>query len=76
MRNSISFSNVAARIIGNCVNLFLLLYITFSSIKFKNALLEKMTTVKIGSLQQATMVVGVVALATDADNGISSDSQV
>ena len=35
-----------------------------------------MTTVKIGSLQQATMVVGVVALATDADNGISSDSQV
>lgn len=35
-----------------------------------------MTTVKIGSLQQATMVVGVVALATDSDNGISSDSQV
>ncbi|CAH3172071.1 unnamed protein product, partial [Porites evermanni] len=49
--------------------------VTFSSIKFKNALLQKMTTVKIGSLQQATMVVGVVALATDSDNGISSDSQ-
>lgn len=64
------------QIIGKCVNLFLKLYTAFSPIKFKNALLEKMTTVKIGSLQQATMVVGVVALATDSDNGISSDSQV
>ena len=52
------------------------LYMAVSFIKFKNTLLDKMTTIQIGSLQQATMVVGVVALATDSDNGISSDSQV
>ena len=52
------------------------LYMAVSFIKFKNALLDKMMTIQIDSLQQATMVVGVVALATDSNNGISSDSQV
>ena len=52
------------------------LYMAVSFINFKNALLDKMMTIQIDSLQQATMVVGVVALATDSNNGISSDSQV
>ena len=35
-----------------------------------------MENVQVGSMQQATLVVGVIALATDNDKGISDDSQV
>jgi len=35
-----------------------------------------MENVQIGSVEQATLVVGVLAMATDDDNGISGDSQV
>ena len=35
-----------------------------------------MENVQVGSMQQATLVVGVIALATDSDKGISDDSQV
>ena len=35
-----------------------------------------MENIKVGSVEQATMVVGVLAMATDNDDGISGDSQV
>ena len=35
-----------------------------------------MENVQIGSVEQATLVVGVLAMATEDDNGISGDSQV
>lgn len=35
-----------------------------------------MENVQVGSVEQATLVVGVLAMATDNDNGISGDSQV
>lgn len=35
-----------------------------------------MENIQVGSVEQATLVVGVLAMATDNDNGISGDSQV
>ena len=35
-----------------------------------------MENVQIGSVEQATLVVGVLAMATEDENGISGDSQV
>ena len=35
-----------------------------------------MENIQVASVEQATLVVGVLAMATDNDNGISGDSQV
>ena len=35
-----------------------------------------MENVQISSVEQATLVVGVLAMATEDENGISGDSQV
>lgn len=35
-----------------------------------------MENVQVASVEQATLVVGVLAMATDNNNGISGDSQV
>ena len=35
-----------------------------------------MATMEVASMQQATLVVGVIAMATDNEDGISDDSQV
>lgn len=35
-----------------------------------------MENVQVDSVERATLVVGVLAMATDDENGISSDSQV
>lgn len=45
-------------------------------VKFKISLIDKMTDVEVGSMQQATLVVGVIAMATENEEGISDDSQV
>ncbi|XP_068684513.1 polycystin-1-like protein 2 [Montipora foliosa] len=41
----------------------------------KDSLLGKMANVEVASMQQATLVVGVIAMATDNEDGISDDSQ-
>ena len=35
-----------------------------------------MANMEVASMQQATLVVGVIAMATDNEDGISDDSQV
>lgn len=35
-----------------------------------------MENVQVASVEQATLVVGVLAMATDDENGVSGDSQV
>ena len=46
------------------------------SFQLKDALLDKMENMEVASMQQATLVVGVIAMATDNEDGISDDSQV
>ncbi|XP_022796472.1 polycystic kidney disease protein 1-like 2 [Stylophora pistillata] len=42
---------------------------------YKSSLIDKMENIVVGSVEQATLVVGVLAMATDNDDGISGDSQ-
>lgn len=46
------------------------------SFQLKDSLLDKMENMEVASMQQATLVVGVIAMATDNKDGISDDSQV
>ena len=41
-----------------------------------NALLDKMENIEVKSLEQATLVVGVISMATDNSDEITDESQV